>query len=68
MNLMFIINYPFLDSKIPSSPAYGVYISQLIRYSRACNSYQDFLRRSILLTKSKKYRYQAIKQKEQKEQ
>jgi len=25
-----IINYPFLDSKIPSSPAYGVYMSQLI--------------------------------------
>jgi len=34
-----IVNYPFLDSNIPSSPAYGVYI----RYSRTCNSYQDFL-------------------------
>jgi len=25
-----IVNYPFLDSNIPSSPAYGVYMSQLI--------------------------------------
>jgi len=36
-----IVNYPFLDSIIPSSPAYGVYM--LIRYSRTCNSYQNFL-------------------------
>jgi len=28
-------------------PAYGVYISQLIRYWRTCNSYQDFLHRPI---------------------
>jgi len=34
-----IVNYPFLDSNIPLSPAYGVYMSQLIRYSRTCNSY-----------------------------
>jgi len=45
------VNYPFLDSNIPSSPAYGVYMWQLIRYSRTCNSYQDFLHRSILLTR-----------------
>jgi len=45
-----IVNYPFLDSNIPSSPAYVVYLSQLIRYSRTCNSYQDFLHRSVLLT------------------
>ena len=32
-----IVNYPFLDSNIPSSPAYGVYISQFIRYARACS-------------------------------
>jgi hypothetical protein len=29
----------------PARPAYGVYISQLIRYSRACGSYQDVLRK-----------------------
>jgi hypothetical protein len=31
---------------------YGVYISQLIRYSRACSSYQDFLDRELLLTRN----------------
>jgi len=38
-----IVNFPFICSNIPVAPAYGVYISQLIRYSRACGSYQDFL-------------------------
>jgi hypothetical protein len=30
---------------LPASPAYGVYISQLIRYARASNNYSDFLKR-----------------------
>ena len=30
-----ITNFPFLSSNIPSSPAYCVFISQLIRYARA---------------------------------
>ena len=34
-----IVNFPFICSNIPAAPAYGVYISQLIRYSRACGSY-----------------------------
>ena len=46
-----IVNFPFICSNIPASPAYGVYISQLIRYSRACGSYQDFLDRWLLLSK-----------------
>ena len=33
-----ITNFPFLSSNIPSSLAYGVFISQLIRYARACSS------------------------------
>ena len=45
-----IVNFPFLDSNIPSSPAYGVYISQLIRYARACSSYKDFLARCKTLS------------------
>ena len=32
-----ILNFPFMCN-IPESPAYGVYISQLIRYSRARGS------------------------------
>ena len=40
-----IINFPYLCSNISTSPAYGVYISQLIRYARACTNYSDFLER-----------------------
>ena len=45
-----IVNFPFICSNIPAAPAYGVYISKLIRYSRACGSYQDILDRGLLLT------------------
>ena len=37
-----ITNFPFLRNNIPSSPAYGVFISQLIQYARACSSYDNF--------------------------
>ena len=40
-----ITNFPFLSSNIPSSPVYGVFISQLIRYARACSSYECFILR-----------------------
>ena len=40
-----IINFPYMCSNIPSSPAYGVYISQLIRYARASSKYSDFIER-----------------------
>ena len=45
-----IVNFPFLDSNIPASPAYGIYISQLIRYARAYSRYDEFLARSKMLT------------------
>ena len=45
---------------IPSAPAYGVYVSQFIRYARACSNYlryaracsnyQDFVERGKVLT------------------
>jgi len=44
-----IVNFPFIRNNIPASPAYRVYISQLIRYSRACTQYSDFLGRVQLL-------------------
>jgi hypothetical protein len=47
-----IVNFPCICSSIPAAPAYGVYISQLIRYSRACGSYQEFLDRGLLLTRN----------------
>ena len=42
--------FPFLSSNIPSSPAYGVFISQLIRYARACSSYECFILRAARLS------------------
>ena len=44
-----IINFPNMCSIIPASPAYGVYISQLIRYARASSNYSDFLKRHLYL-------------------
>jgi hypothetical protein len=38
------INFQNMCSNIPASPAYGVYISQLIRYTRASSNYSDFLK------------------------
>ena len=46
-----IVNFLFICSNIPAAPAYGVYISQMKRYYRACGSYQDFLNRGLLLTR-----------------
>ena len=37
-----IVNFPLMRSPIPAAHAHGVYISQMIRYSRACGSYQNF--------------------------
>ena len=36
-------------SNIQASPAYGVYISQLIRYARISSNYSDFLKRHLHL-------------------
>jgi hypothetical protein len=45
-----IVNFPNICSNIPLSPAYGVYTFQLIRYARACSTYDQFLNRDRLLT------------------
>ena len=45
-----ITNVPFLSSNIPTSPAYGVFISQLIRNARACSSYGCFILRATRLS------------------
>jgi hypothetical protein len=45
-----IFNFSFLCNNIPLSPAYGVHVSQLIRYARACFTYEDFSKRGRLLT------------------
>ena len=42
-----IVNFPDLSESIPT--AYGRYISQLIRYSRACHNYDNFSSRHSIL-------------------
>ena len=42
-----IVNFSFICSNIPATPAYGVYISQLTLYSTDCASYQDFINREL---------------------
>ena len=46
-----IVNFPFICSNFPAAPAYGVYLSQMIRYFRACGSYQDFLDKRVAANK-----------------
>ena len=45
-----IVNFPYMSSNIPANPTYGVYISQLIRISRICDTFQSFVLRHRLLT------------------
>ena len=47
-----ILNFPHLDSNIPTVPVYEVYISQLVRSAQASSLYLDFLQcHSFLSTK-----------------
>ena len=45
-----ITNFPFPSSNIPSSPACGVFISQFVRYARACSSYDWVILRAARLS------------------
>ena len=45
-----IVNFPFLDGDVPRRPSYGVYISQLIRFSRVCSYVDDLNNRNKCLT------------------
>ena len=58
-----IVNFPYLDSNIPRNPAYGVYISQLVRYARICSRKDDFIyrhRRLSLKLQQQGYKYQQL--------
>ena len=48
-----IVNFPHLSSNISQSPTYGVYISQMIRYARACSAYEHFIYRGKRLKTDK---------------
>ena len=45
-----IVNFPFLNSNIPTAPAYGVYISQLVRVGRISSCYSQFVLRNKSMT------------------
>ena len=45
-----IVNFPFMDSNSPAKPAYGVYISQLVRIGRICDKYHSFVERNRMKT------------------
>ena len=44
------MNFTFLDGGAPRSASYGVYISQLIRFSRVSSHIDDFNTRNKVLT------------------
>ena len=41
------VNFSFFDGDVPSSPSYGVYISQHIRFARVCFNVDDFNKRNL---------------------
>ena len=42
-----IVNFPQFDGDVPRTSSYGVYISQLIRFARACSHVDDFNERNL---------------------
>ena len=59
-----IVNFPQLDGDVPRATSYGVYISQLIRFARACSSVKDFNIRNRSLTEKllkQGYRYHKLR-------
>jgi len=44
-----IVNFPDLTGNIPTGQSYGVFISQLVRYARCCQTLVDFKERTLNL-------------------
>ena len=45
-----IVDFPWLGGDVPRLQSYGVYISQLVRFARCCNSVADFNSKNLQLT------------------
>ena len=59
-----IVNFPFLDGDVPRPASYGVYISQLIRFTRVFSHVDDFNTRNKVLTAKllrQGYRYHKLR-------
>ena len=55
-----IVNFPWLSGDVPRLPSYGIYISQLVRFSRCCTSVLDFHSKNLKITSkllTQGYRY-----------
>jgi hypothetical protein len=58
-----IINYPHLDGDVPHATSYGIYVSHLMRFARACNNVKDFNEQNIFITSKllkQGYRYKIL--------
>ena len=56
-----IVKFPFLDGDVPRRPSYGVYISQLIRFTRVCSHVVDFNTRNNAKLRKQGYRYHKLR-------
>ena len=56
-----IVNFPFLCGNVPKKQSYGVFVSQIIRFSRVCMKYQCFVDECrVLVRKLLKQGYKKI--------
>ena len=57
-----IVNFPDLSGNIPTGQSYGVFISQLVRFSRCCQRFSDFKERTLrLVERLIKQRFKFVK-------
>ena len=45
-----VVNFPYLDRNVRRNPAYGIYISQLVRCARICGDKREFKTRNKRLS------------------
>ena len=50
-----IVQFPDLTGCIPSKNAYGIILSQLQRYYKACSNVHDFVKNAALLIDNEKF-------------
>ena len=58
------MNFPWLSGDVPRLPSYGIYISQLVRFARACTSVLDFHSKNTQITGkllAQGYRYHKLR-------
>ena len=59
-----IVNFPWLSGDVPRLPSYGMYISQLVRFTRCCTNVLDFHSKNLQITsklQTQGYRYHKLR-------